>query len=89
MLTTKDARGFLAPLAEVTASVHAVPVPDEPLGQDPVAIATHARALGVAAETATSVRMAVAAILARRRGPARILVCGSLYLAGHVLRDHG
>ena len=36
-----------------------------------------------------SVRAALADIVARRTAPARVLICGSLYLAGTVLAENG
>ena len=47
-----------------------------------------ARAAGLAAETAPSVAAALAAIAARNP-EARVLICGSLYLAGAVLTANG
>ena len=46
------------------------------------------RAVGLPAETAPDVGAAVARVVAHDPG-ARILSCGSLYLAGRVLRDNG
>lgn len=89
MLSNKDLAQFLAPLAPVAASVRFVPVPDESLSREPEASAALARALGMRAEAASSVMDAVAAIAGLERTPVHILICGSLYLAGHVLRTHG
>ena len=46
MLTTKDERGFLAPLAPLARSITTVPVPDEPASRDPVEAARLAAGLG-------------------------------------------
>jgi len=35
------------------------------------------------------VRDALSDIIAQARGPARVLICGSLYLAGTVLAENG
>jgi dihydrofolate synthase/folylpolyglutamate synthase len=88
MLNTKDEAGFLRPLAPLASSVHTVPVPDEPASRDPVEAAAEARRLGIAASPAPDVARALAAIAAADPGAARVLVCGSLYLAGHVLREN-
>ncbi len=88
MLKTKDQRGFLAPLAPLVRSIRTVPVPDEPASWDPVAAADWLRSLGTDAAAADSVDAALGT-LARVPQPARVLICGSLYLAGHVLRDNG
>jgi dihydrofolate synthase/folylpolyglutamate synthase len=88
MLNTKDEAGFLRPLAPLASSVHTVPVPDERASRDPVDAAAEARRLGMAASPAPDVASALAAIAAADPGAARVLVCGSLYLAGHVLREN-
>ena len=92
MLTTKDARGFLAPLAPLVRSLRAVPVPDEQAGRDPAASVADARALSIEAAPAATVEEALRSILADGAAggrPCRVLICGSLYLAGHVLRENG
>jgi dihydrofolate synthase / folylpolyglutamate synthase len=88
MLRTKDAEGFLRPLAGVAGGLFGVSIPGETAtlaAEDTVAAA---RAAGLAAEVAESPLAAVEAIAARSPG-ARILICGSLYLAGRVLRENG
>jgi dihydrofolate synthase / folylpolyglutamate synthase len=88
MLRTKDAEGFLRPLAGVADGLFGVSIPGETAtlpAEDTVAAA---RTAGFAAETAGSPLAAVEAIAARAPG-ARILICGSLYLAGRVLRENG
>lgn len=87
MLETKDASGFLAPLVSHMAAVVTVCIPDEP-----AAIA--ARALGLIAKAhSANVRIGESVTdalrgLAHEKGPARVLICGSLYLAGHVLAEN-
>jgi dihydrofolate synthase / folylpolyglutamate synthase len=88
MLNTKDEAGFLRPLAPLARSVRTVPVPDEPASRDPIEAAALARALGIAATPASDVTSALGAIAAAAPEPGRVLVCGSLYLAGHVLREN-
>jgi dihydrofolate synthase / folylpolyglutamate synthase len=88
MLNTKDEAGFLRPLAPLAKSVHTVPVPDEPASRDPIEAAAEAARLGIAATPAPDVASALGAIAAAEPDPARVLVCGSLYLAGHVLREN-
>jgi dihydrofolate synthase/folylpolyglutamate synthase len=88
MLNTKDVRGFLRPLAERAASLHAVTIPGE--RNTLTAEETLAAALetGHRAVAAASVIAAVRDIVAGDPA-ARILICGSLYLAGQVLRENG
>jgi dihydrofolate synthase/folylpolyglutamate synthase len=89
MLRTKDELGFLRPLAGIARSVQTVPVPDEPASRDPEEAAREALGLGLPAVAAPDVASALRAIAAGERPPARVLICGSLYLAGHVLRENG
>ncbi len=89
MLTTKDERGFLEPLGPLARSITTVPVPDEPASRDPVEAAGLAAALGWPATPARDLESALGAIVEAERAPARVLICGSLYLAGHVLRSNG
>jgi dihydrofolate synthase / folylpolyglutamate synthase len=88
MLNTKDAAGFLAPLARHAHALYAVTIPGEenPLPAD--AIVAAARSVGLAARESGSVADAVRD-LAGRAGSGRILICGSLHLAGTVLADNG
>ena len=88
MLTTKDLAQFLEPLLPLAASVRFVPVPGEALGREPEDSAAVARGLGASSFTAASVEAAVADIAAAAAAPYDVLVCGSLYLAGDVLRRH-
>jgi dihydrofolate synthase / folylpolyglutamate synthase len=66
-----------------------VPIPGEHASLTPAQSAAHARAAGIAAAEADDVEAAVAAILKAEREPCRILICGSLYLAGTVLAENG
>ena len=86
MLNTKDVRGYLSPLAKVANSLTAVSIPRETntLGADDTAAA--ATNVGFAANTADTVETALEQI-AKTAPTARVLICGSLYLAGHVLRE--
>ena len=52
---------------------------------DPAALAGIASQIGFAAEPAGDVEAAIRLLQKREREPLRILICGSLYLAGHVL----
>ncbi len=84
MLATKDVVGFLRPLAAVAEALHAVTIPGEAAALPGAETARAARAAGLAAAEAPSVAEAIRAAVAG--GAGRILICGSLYLAGHVLR---
>ena len=89
MLTTKDPESFLRYLAPHARRARAVTVPNEPLSYAPETIVAAARASGVAAAPATSVEAAIVSLAAEDASPARVLICGSLYLAGAVLQENG
>ncbi len=87
MLTTKRPTEFLSPFAKNIAKLYTVPVPREPLSFAPDALADEARKLGIPrVETSANVADALHALAAQpSASPSRILICGSLYLAGSVL----
>lgn len=85
MLNTKDIAGYLAPLAPFTTHLHAVSIPGEKATLPAEVTAEAARTAGMAASVAESVAAALAACPAG----ARVLICGSLYLAGSVLSENG
>jgi len=88
MLNTKDEAGYLRPLAAHARSLTAVAIPGETATLPAAATAAAARAAGIAeVAEAPDVSAALARIAASDPG-ARILICGSLYLAGHVLREN-
>ncbi|MFP7569734.1 bifunctional folylpolyglutamate synthase/dihydrofolate synthase [Marivita sp. S2033] len=86
MLNTKDVRGYLAPLADIATALTAISIPGEAntLSAQDTAIA--ARDVGMSASVADDVEAALRQI-AEQTPNARVLICGSLYLAGHVLRE--
>jgi dihydrofolate synthase/folylpolyglutamate synthase len=87
MLNTKDISGYLRPLAGIATSLHAVSIPGETATLPAEATAEIAREVGMQAFEATSVNAALAQIIAKDRH-AKVLICGSLYLAGAVLREN-
>ncbi|MGY3438619.1 MULTISPECIES: bifunctional folylpolyglutamate synthase/dihydrofolate synthase [unclassified Marinovum] len=88
MLNTKDVTGYLRPLADVAQSLTAVPIPGEANTLPPEAVVAAADQVGLPAQQAQTVSDALARI-AKKEPRARILICGSLYLAGSVLRENG
>ncbi|MDB4197583.1 bifunctional folylpolyglutamate synthase/dihydrofolate synthase [Ascidiaceihabitans sp.] len=88
MLNTKDIGGYLEPLVPHTASLTAVSIPDEVNTLPAPVTAQAATDVGMDADEADSVMAAVQAIL-KKQSDARILICGSLYLAGAILRENG
>jgi dihydrofolate synthase/folylpolyglutamate synthase len=90
MMANKDANGFLANFAGLTRHIIAVQIPDRDNAMPLDRLADAARALGMRVETSVSVAAALCS-LARLayEVPPRILITGSLYLAGHVLSANG
>lgn len=88
MLGTKDVQGYLSPLAQVADSLTAVTIPDSEATLPADVTAGHARAVGLPAATAETTLAAVTQLAAAHPG-ARLLICGSLYLAGDVLKENG
>ncbi|HSD93602.1 MAG TPA: folylpolyglutamate synthase/dihydrofolate synthase family protein [Methyloceanibacter sp.] len=89
MMETKDAHAFIAPFKGLVERVFTVPIPDEPNAFDADALAEIARAEGFDVVAAKSVPDALLKSQAALKEPGRVLICGSLYLAGHVLKLHG
>jgi dihydrofolate synthase/folylpolyglutamate synthase len=90
LLANKDAAGVLKPFANRSATLHAVPVPGHP-HHAPGDLALAARGAGLTALTAAGVEDALGWIArhADRGRPPIVLILGSLYLAGEVLRANG
>jgi dihydrofolate synthase / folylpolyglutamate synthase len=82
MQENKDVSGFLAPLAPIVARLTAVALPKSAPGHPPADIVAAAAGLGMEAAMAPSLEDALRAVSGQ---PGRVLVCGSLYLAGEVL----
>ncbi|WP_238379760.1 bifunctional folylpolyglutamate synthase/dihydrofolate synthase [Celeribacter ethanolicus] len=88
MLNTKDIAGYLRPLQRHARELIAVSIPEAQATLPASETAAVARAEGFDAMEADSVPDAIAQIVAAHP-QARILICGSLYLAGHILQTNG
>lgn len=88
MLNTKDVSGYLRPLAGQAESLTAVSIPGEANTLSAEQTAAAATAVGLTASTAPDVTAALAGIVSKDPS-ARVLICGSLYLAGNILRENG
>lgn len=88
MLNTKDIAGYLRPLAASAQTLHAVSIPNEINTLPAAQTAKAATDVGMTAFEADSVQAAIKAIT-KTSPNARILICGSLYLAGVILRENG
>ncbi len=90
MMASKDPTAFLANFAGLTRHIIAVTIPGEPNAMPTDRLADAARSLGMRVEISTGIEAALRT-LARLayEVPPRILITGSLYLAGHVLALNG
>ncbi|SEB44887.1 folylpolyglutamate synthase/dihydrofolate synthase family protein [Rhodobacter sp. 24-YEA-8] len=88
MLNTKDVTGYMRPLAPALRRLIAVEIPGEPNTLPATATRDAAATAGIPAAVAGSVQAALDEIAARAP-EARVLICGSLYLAGQILKENG
>jgi dihydrofolate synthase/folylpolyglutamate synthase len=89
MLATKDFEGFLGNFAGLARRVVAVPVSQEK-GLPAETLAKGAERVGIPATTASSIEDALTSITRLRlEASPRILIIGSLYLAGEALAANG
>lgn len=89
LLSTKDAAGYFGAFAALKPPVVAVTIPGEDAARPAAEVAAAAAEAGLAAEDAESIEAAVARAAALAGPGARVMICGSLYLAGRVLADNG
>jgi dihydrofolate synthase / folylpolyglutamate synthase len=90
MLANKDSTGFLRNFAGLARRVVTVPIPEQENASPAAALAEAARAIGLPAQESTDLETALAAIASfdPEERP-RILITGSLYLAGAALALNG
>lgn len=88
MLKTKDAPAFLAALAPVVDRAATVPIPGESGSLTAEEAAMIAEQQGIRSIAARDVSEALRSLTIASRPAARILICGSLYLAGAVLAQN-
>jgi dihydrofolate synthase/folylpolyglutamate synthase len=90
MLGTKDAAGFLRNFSGLARELIAVPIAGQLAARPADEIAAIARQVGLTASSAPGIEAAVASLhdFVWDRAP-RVLICGSLYLAGEVLSANG
>jgi len=91
LLSTKDPAGYFHPFASIARHAMTVPVPGSEAGYEPGALAEIAMAAEVPARAFADVASALKTLRDEQgeEKPPRILICGSLYLAGEVLKQNG
>ena len=88
MLNTKDIKAYLYPLASHIQALHAISIPNEINTLSAENTRDAAISVGMRATAEADVMAALNAIKAQDAN-ARVLICGSLYLAGMILRENG
>lgn len=88
MLETKDVAEYLRPLVPRATTIGTLTIPDTPASLSAQDIAAAAASLGSVATAHPSLEAALGA-LSGAEPPCRVLICGSLYLAGHALSENG
>jgi dihydrofolate synthase / folylpolyglutamate synthase len=90
MLGTKDAEGYMRHFAGLARELIAVPIPSQMAARPAEEIQAIAQSIGFVASSAVNIESALASLnnFVWPRAP-RILICGSLYLAGDILAANG
>lgn len=88
LINTKSPAEFLAPLRRHSKSLTSIKISgsDSSFTADQIFIA--ANKIGFHAKKAESIEGAIKDIVSSEKSPAKILICGSLYLAGNVLEQN-
>ncbi|MBN8965320.1 MAG: bifunctional folylpolyglutamate synthase/dihydrofolate synthase, partial [Rhizobiales bacterium] len=90
MLATKDSVGFLRHFAGLARRIMTVPIPRQEKSVPPAVLMDLAQSVGIPAESHDDLEAALLAVSRLGLEPApRILIAGSLYLAGEVLAQNG
>jgi dihydrofolate synthase/folylpolyglutamate synthase len=89
MLASKDAGAFLRNFSGLARNLIAVPIPDQEKSLPAATIADLARAANIPAQANDDIESALTDIGALGLDPPRVMITGSLYLAGAVLKANG
>jgi dihydrofolate synthase/folylpolyglutamate synthase len=88
MMQQKEPQHFLRPLAPLARGLRAIPIPENDTCLDAATLAAAAREVDMNAAASETIESALADIVANADMPGRILICGSLYLAGAALAQN-
>jgi dihydrofolate synthase/folylpolyglutamate synthase len=88
MLNSKEPTDFLRPLAARAIGLHGVAIPNEEASLSASEATKAGDAVGLSAAPAAGFATAIETIVQQNSAPGRILICGSLYLAGQVLAEN-
>ncbi len=84
MLNTKDVKGFLKPLAPQIDKLFGISIPGESNTLTGEETSQEATNVGIESDFFDTVELALETIMIYSEKP-RVIICGSLYLAGHIL----
>ncbi len=87
MQANKDAAGYFAPFSGLVRKVYCVAADHEGV-MAPVEVCKAAASAGLSAQICATVEEALALACAQSNEPPRLLISGSLYLAGEILREN-
>ncbi len=85
-INSRDPKEFLRPLANYIKTLNAITIPGEASSMSAKECKLAAQQLGITASVSSDFMEAVDKIIKVSSKPGRILICGSLYLVGAVLR---
>ena len=88
MLKTKDVAGYLSPFSNLVEFLAAVSIPNEQNTLSAGETAKYANDLGIKSRSFRSISEGIQ-FVANHFPNCQVLICGSLYLAGHILRKNG
>ena len=87
MISTKDRAGFFAAFKTLNPHVVTIPVRSSDSGVAPDQLAEEARQAGLTARDASDPLTGLSQAIEATGSGGRILICGSLYMAGDILAD--
>ena len=85
LLNTRPAEAFFAQLTEIAGDIHAIAIPGQEASLSAEEVAQAAQNTGLKATPHPDLDTALASV----HGGRPVAICGSLYLAGHVLSANG
>ena len=87
MLKTKDVAGYLSPFSNLVEFLAAVSIPNEQNTLSAGETAKYANDLGIKSRSFRSISKGIQ-FVANQFPNCQVLICGSLYLAGHILSEN-
>ena len=86
MLSTKDTNEFLVPFKDRLFKLIAIRIPNQENAQDPQNICQNSKKLGIDSTSANDIFDAFDKVKSLPKDSYRIIICGSLYLAGEIIK---